>query len=77
MSSLSLKAENLDNKISECKAELEQIKKEYDKPFDREAELVEKRLRLKKLNHELELAACADNSTNLERTAQRVDKLTP
>lgn len=77
VSSLSLKAENLDNKISECKAELEQIKKEYDKPFDREAELVEKRLRLKKLNHELELAACADNSTNLERTAQRVDKLTP
>ena len=77
VSSLSLKAENLDNKISECKAELEQIKNEYDKPFDREAELVEKRLRLKKLNHELELAACADNSTNLERTAQRVDKLTP
>ena len=65
VSSLSLKAEKLENKISECKAELEQIKKEYDKPFDREDELVEKRLQLKKLNHELELAVSVDNGMSI------------
>lgn len=77
VSSFELKAETLDKKISECKSELDQMKKEYEKPFDKERELVDKRLQLRKLNHELELAACVDNSTNPERTAQRVDKLAP
>ena len=78
VSSLALKVENLDIKITECKSELAQMKKEYEKPFDKESELIDKRLQLKKLNHELELAVCADNSSDIdhEKVAQCVDKLT-
>lgn len=60
VSSFEQKAMNLEDKIAECRDNLNKAQMEYEKPFEREEELKEKKLALKKLNHELELAACQD-----------------
>lgn len=75
VSSLEYKVINLDNKLEDCKKDLQQAQEEYNRPFEQEGELVKKRLELKKLNHELELAACAKDEESIDKKATKKNKI--
>lgn len=72
VASLSYKAINIENKLDQYRADLTQAQEEYDRPFEQESELVEKRLALKRLNNELELAACSAGEQKLKKDKAQV-----